>query len=482
VRILFQLPFPGFLRMYGSTIVELAERGHRVQLAYDRPARRRDPVATSIEAVEGIEIVPPLPVPRRPLEGQIGQLRLAGDYLRYLDRRFAGAPYLRRRLEKYMKGPLRLLRLAPRTLPFASPLVRALVSAERLVPSDRGVEAAIAGHRPDVVVVTPLIGRTMEDRQQTDTVKAARKLGVPVGFGVSTWDQLTTKGVVKARPDRTFVWNELQRLEAVTFHSLPPDTVVVTGAQLFDHWFERQPSCTRAEFLRSVGLDPSQPYVLYVGSSRNITRAKHEIPFVRRWIAALRDSSDPRISQLGVLVRPHPYNVEHWAQIDLAELGAAVAPRTVPELPMNERDEALYFDSICFSAAVVGVNTTAMVESFIQRRPVLTIRTREFRQTQEGTAHFRQLRAAGGALLIADTFEEHLRQLRETLEDPDARRQEIDAFLLGFVRPHGLDRPATPILADAIEELASVTTPAKARRWLGSGRLIGSHPAGQTAP
>src|SRR5207253_302120 len=100
-------------------------------------------------------------------------------------------PYLRRRLEKYLDGRTRLLRHAPRSLPLSRPLVRALVAAERLVPSDRRLEAAIAAHAPDAVFVTPLIGRTMRDREQTDTVKAARKLGIPVGFGVSTWDQLT---------------------------------------------------------------------------------------------------------------------------------------------------------------------------------------------------------------------------------------------------------------------------------------------------
>jgi hypothetical protein len=468
MKILFHLPSPTFLRMYGSTISLLAERGHRVLLAYDQPQRRRDPTAASIEAAGGIELVAPLPPPSRRLERQIGQFRLAIDYLRYLDRRFDDSPYLRRRLEKYLEGALKLLRRAPRRLPFTRRFVRILVAAERLVPSDRQLEAAIAAHAPDVVLVTPLIGRTMEDRQQTDTVKAARRLGIPVGFGVSTWDQLTTKGIVKALPDRTFVWNELQRSEARELHFLPPKLVVVTGAQPFDHWFERSPSCSRDDFLERVGLDPAERYVLYVGSSRTIARAKHEIPFVRRWIAALRESGEPVLEGIGVLVRPHPYNVRDWAAVDLSDIGAAVAPRVVPELPMNDEDEALYFDSIHFSSAVVGINTTAMVESFIQRRPVLTIRTREFRETQEGTLHFRHLVAGGdGALQVAATMDEHLAQLQDAVEHPERHRQAIESFLLAFVRPHGLERPATPILADAIEDLAAP----------GASRSVRSEPA-----
>ena len=129
---------------------------------------------------------------------------------------------------------------------------------------------------------------------------------------------------------------------------------------------------------------------------------------------------------------------------------------------MTEQDEALYFDSMCFSEAVVGINTTAMVESFVVRRPVLTIGSPEFRETQQGTLHFGELvSASSGALQAAGTLEEHVGQLRSTLEHPDRLRAEIDRFLLTFVRPRGLDRSATAILADAIEELGGGPVPSQ---------------------
>src|SRR6185436_14953793 len=116
-------------------------------------------------------------------------------------------------------------------------------------------------------------------------------------------------------------WNEIQGREAREFHSVPGDRIAVTGAQLFDHWFDRVPSRSRPELHEHVGLAGCERYVLYVGSSRNITRAKREIVFVHRWLEALRGSGDPVLEKLGVLVRPHPYNVVHWAKIDLAPLG-----------------------------------------------------------------------------------------------------------------------------------------------------------------
>ena len=228
------------------------------------------------------------------------------------------------------------------------------------------------------------------------------------------------------------------------------ESVVVTGAQLFDPWFDREPSTTPEEFAAKVGLEETR-YVVYVGSSPNIAPPEREIPFVRRWLEALRAAGDSPAA----LIRPHPYNVESWADEDLTGLGAVVAPRTPPTMPMSGEDDALYFDSIHHASAVVGINTSAMVEAFIQRRPVLTIRDEAFAETQEGTPHFQELRAAAGAALgVAGSIDEHLGQLGAALDDPGAAAAGAEAFLLAFVRPRGLDRPATPIVADAIEAAA----------------------------
>jgi hypothetical protein len=458
--VLFQLPYPGYLRIYGSTVALLAERGHSVLLAYDLPEKRRDAPAEELEAHENVTLVAPLPRARRRFEDAIATYRLGTDYMRYLDARLAGAPYLRRRLEKTLPERLRLLTRAPSGLPGAATATRALLALERLVPSDARIERAILGHAPDVVLVTPLVGQTPRGVRQTDDVTAARRLGVPVGVPVASWDHLTTKGHLKALPDRVFVWNDTQKREAEELHRVPARRVVVTGAQLFDRWFAREPSTTRERFLHGIGLDPSRRYVLFVGSSANIAPAAKEIRFVRRWLSALRESGDGGLRELDVLVRPHPGNAAEWGRADLGDAGTVIAPRTRPSIPMSAQDEALYYDSIHFAAAVVGINTSAMVESFVQRRPVLAIADPEFHETQAGTLHFRHLLpTSGGAVQYASTLDEHLRQLQAALEDPDAQRAAIESFLQAFVRPHGLERPATPILVDAIEELATRRAP-----------------------
>jgi hypothetical protein len=66
----------------------------------------------------------------------------------------------------------------------------------------------------------------------------------------------------------------------------------------------------------------------------------------------------------------------------------------------------------------------------------------------------------GGCVRIAATLDEHVRQLSERLQDPEAARAEIRHFISHFIRPHGIDRPATPVFADTIERFAATPRPA----------------------
>ena len=61
--------------------------------------------------------------------------------------------------------------------------------------------------------------------------------------------------------------------------------------------------------------------------------------------------------------------------------------------PIDPANRADFFDSIYHSAAVVGINTSAMIEAAIIGRPVCSMLAEEFAGTQEGTIHFHHLLA-----------------------------------------------------------------------------------------
>jgi len=276
---------------------------------------------------------------------------------------------------------------------------------------------------------------------------------------VFSWDNLTNKGLVRDEPDLTLVWNDLQAREAEELHGISSSRIRITGAPVGDPWFDWAPSRSREDFCAEVELDPSQPIVLYLCSSEFV--APNEVEFVPRWLERLR-SRGGLLAQAGYLIRPYPDTATRWIAAGIDGPQVRVWPR-YGESPRDDASRRDYFDSIYHAAAVVGINTTAQIESAIVGRPVHTILADEFRETQEGTLHFRYLEADGfGLLHVGRTWDEHAAQLAASLGGggDDGRNER---FLRRFVRPFGLDRPAAPLLADAIEELGARPVPAPER-------------------
>jgi len=455
LRILFVMASPEYLRYYDSTIRLLIERGHRLIIGVNQQRDVKQARLEELGDVTGdVEIVGVIPK-RSDLWGQLGKgLRGVVDFTRFLHPRYRYAPALRARMKrKVLPHAFKFLDWIPSLGSVGVQVTLAgLAWLERAIPSSRELEGFIASHDPDLVLVSPLIDAASD---QVDLIKSAQARGVRTGACIASWDNLTNKGLMRIEPDLVFVWNEIQRGEAVTFHRVTGDKVAVTGAQLFDRWFERRSSRSRRAFCAEVGLRSEKPFVLFTCSSGFISESHREVPFVRAWIAALRGSMDPTVRELGVLVRPHPYNTAAWETADLSDLSnVAVYPRQRFN-PVEEARRATYFDSLYYSAAVVGINTSAMIEAAIVGRPVLSIVTPEFAGTQEGTLHFHYLLPeSGGCVRVASSFGEHVSQLAYALAHEDVTRAETERFVHAFIRPHGLTRPSTPVFVEHVERLA----------------------------
>ena len=296
--------------------------------------------------------------------------------------------------------------------------------------------------------MTPLVDL---GSQQIDYLRAARQLGIPTALAVWSWDHLSSKAYIREAPERVLVWNDWQRREAVEQHGVPAERVVVTGAQCFDHWFGRAPSRDRVTFCRQLGLPADRPIALYVCSGL-IRGSPAEPPFVLEWLRHLRTSADPAVASAGVLVRPYPSLAAAWRDVDLTSLGPVAV---WGGNPVDRRTREDYFDSFHHSAAVVGLNTSAFIEAGIVGREVLTVLPPRFHDNQEGTVHFRYLLQIGGGLLrVNRSLDDHVAQLGEALRRVPGAEHPHRPFLESFVRPHGLDTPATPAFVRAVEELA----------------------------
>ena len=455
MRVLFIVASPEYLRFYDTTIQLLAKRGHEVMVAVNKDRDGKPVRLGDLGSNSGITLLGVVPQRGDHWTSMARLVRGLMDYVRYLHPRFAHAPALRQRLARKGLPPLlRLMdaRIGVRSDRFVRVALRFLSTLERGIPTSRLIERFLMTHRPDLVVVSPLVDVASD---QVDIVRAGRRLGVRVVAAIASWDNLTNKGLLRVEPDAILVWNEAQKLEATELHGVSPERVVVTGAQLFDHWFHKTPTRSLAAFAERVGLASVERFVLFTGSSMFISAPEAEVAFVKRWLVEMRQSQDARLSSVPIVIRPHPYNGWVWADVDVSEYGpVAVWPRGKynPVDPVNRDD---YFDSLYYCQAVVGINTSAMVEASILGRSVHSIVTEDFAKTQEGTLHFHHLLPEnGGFLQVGHGLTHHASLLSESLSNEAAAQVATRLFVGRFLRPYGIERDCTPIVSDALERLA----------------------------
>jgi hypothetical protein len=447
VRIVFLLRHALYLRHFESALRTLAERGHVIMLVFTPFPRPVDYALrdTLIKAYSNI-----VEEPIAPRTGWWWPVSDGGrtlrDFVRYLDPAFDDAPSLVERGGSRMPSAVRwLLTQLPRK--FVRPLLKFLLSLiDRAIPPDQSILAALRRWSPDLLVVSPMLDFTYG---QTDYIKAARHLGIPTVLAVASWDNLTNKGVIQVIPDRVILWNAIQKREAIDLHNIEPERIHITGAQLYDHWFDMVPSVDHQTFCaRAGGLDPSQPIILYLCSSSFI--CSDEVSFVQEWLSQLRSSKQPLVAQANVIIRPHPTHAAQWEDVDLSGYERAVIwPRNCG-MPIDDERKHCYYDSLYHSGAVVGINTSGFIEAGIVGRRTLTLVTDHFKGTQEGTLHFHYL-TEGGLVQVARSFEDHAEQLSRALANSAGTEHQIKQFIASFVRPRGLEMPATQAFVEAVE-------------------------------
>jgi hypothetical protein len=265
VKILFLARHFTYFRNFDSALRDLAGRGHHVHLAVEQ-----HDTSSARQAVETLaRACPTITFGEAPSRADdrwsdlARRIRFGLDYLRYLGPFYDTAPL--RRVRAHERTPRALIRFVdPPVLrgrlwrQFAG---RCLHALDLAIEPPAVVVDFVRAQAPDVLLITPLVDL---GSQQIDYLRAARLLGIPTALAVWSWDHLSSKAYIRECPERVFVWNETQRHEAVHVHGVAANRVVVTGAQCFDHWFERRPSRSRGELCAALGLPADRPIVLYV--------------------------------------------------------------------------------------------------------------------------------------------------------------------------------------------------------------------------
>ena len=358
------------LRTLAPVVRLLAERGHEVRIAC-RDVKSPESQAQMAELVADSTRIT---VVEHPFIRQSGWSDLAGplrrtiDYLRYLEPVYRDSPKLRARAESEAPPAGRRLGSAVGPIP-GGPAAsrRVLQGVERCIDPPPRALAFLRNERPDVLLITPLIGfgtlpgrpRARREAARHPRLVPGAQLGQPDQQGAAA--RRARPGARLERPPEARGGRACTASgrRASSSPAPPPTTTGSTGSR----------ARTRDELCAAAGLDPAHPFVLYVGSSEFI--APDEPRFVRRWVEAVR-ARGGTLARAGLLVRPHPLAASGFRDLRIDDAQVAIWPAH-GEFPLAGEARQNYFDSIHHSAAVVGINTSAQIEAAIVGRPVYTI-------------------------------------------------------------------------------------------------------------
>src|SRR3989304_6800138 len=163
MKILFVMLHPGYVRNYESTIKLLAERGHHVHLCFNQPLKQaEDMLVERVSSCHPNITFSKNKIPKRSHFWR-GISRAANggiDYLRYFHPLYANAPKLKARLEArlgFVFGRLLKIFLLFTQVIGVKILNRSLNIIKKAIPPDEMVTNFIKSHKPDLILVTPLV-------------------------------------------------------------------------------------------------------------------------------------------------------------------------------------------------------------------------------------------------------------------------------------------------------------------------------------
>lgn len=454
MKILFVLSHIGCVRVFGTTVEELSNRGHFVHLLFSdsKNALKYEDQISKLLKNAGNRLTYSYDIPDKESNSKLLLLvRRTQNYLRFFEKRYKKAFGLRERasLNRHLKRKTILDKFITK-IAISDKFIWVIISLLRIVeksfPPNKSTLSFLERIKPDIVLVTPYVEL---DSPQLTWIKASKKLKIRTVYCVHSWDNLTNKGLIQIEPEAITLWNRFQA-EELKMHHIYNSKIFITGAQVYDYWFESKPTKSEDEFKHELGIN-NFDYILYTCSSKFI--APDEVSFFSRWLKSFRLLESNKIKNTYVVIRPHPQNCQLWDGVtfDIADK-VIIYPRRTPLL-YDDTSSSLFYNTLYYAKCVVGINTSVMIESGILGKTVFTILDDDFKHSQDGTLHFGYIKSSG-FIKTSNSICENTKQLEaffNTEESISKENEYAKKFVKEFIRPNGIAKNCCNILCDSIE-------------------------------
>lgn len=137
--------------------------------------------------------------------------------------------------------------------------------ADYLTINKRRFAECFASHQPSLVFATDIF-----NDDDVHLLAEAKARGIRTVGMVRSWDNFTTKGVFRIKPDTLIVHNEIIKQEALKCSGISEKEIFVSGIPQYDRYFSGK-RMTRDEFFKKIGLDSEKKLILFSPFGKRFT-------------------------------------------------------------------------------------------------------------------------------------------------------------------------------------------------------------------
>ena len=259
---------------------------------------------------------------------------------------------------------------------------------------------------------------------------AARKRGIRTVGMVRSWDNTTTKGLLRTIPDSMIVNNNIIAEEAVRFHDVLRESISIVGLPQFDMAC-RNFNDDRVLFCRRLGIDPLKNIIFFGPAGMFLSDTDWQLcELLKR---AISEGVLP--ASVHFIVSKHPGDpplLDRFvpdAHFTIVSIGTPFA--TGPKVSeMTVADQRFLVSCLFHSAIIMCISSTVGMDSLPFDKPQIMVEFDGWEQKPyiESVArhhdedHMRKYLKTG-AVRVARTPEEWFRSIREYLYDPSLDRK-----------------------------------------------------------
>lgn len=224
-------------------------------------------------------------------------------------------------------------------------------------------------YSPEVVFATDVFG--MADAFM---LKSAKKHKIRSVGMVTSWDNNTSKGLMRMAPDKLIVQNEIIKQESIEVQHVPEQIIVVVGIPHFEY-YKSYTSISRREFFSKLGLDTKKRIIVFSPAGDKFISTDWQICEILRRSLVSGGLPDDVV----ILIRIHPTNPVSFKGF-VPDKNFVIDSPGVSFDGLGEKRKELdksalhhLLDTLNHAELVINVVSSIVIDAAVLDKPIVTV-------------------------------------------------------------------------------------------------------------